>query len=261
MKVAQKALKSCDTSSLIECYEDFERRPMKDLTRVVMEEEDSREEEEMVIRVFFCLQAIVTNTSESTLPADVCSTFCKGDSIVSASRTDVLSQVTELLQGLIDEPCGEALFSFAVQTMATCSPVYGRLQLFAEQAAIAHFICDAALPDMKPKDAFKKSVDSIFTARNIASIEALPTLCRGSGEGLQHVWKLVLATVEVIEEYIPEKDSENNYVSARRCGDRQMSPSSPMVCAEYEVIEEQLTALFQQVPQYADEPCGCGDGA
>ena len=260
MKVAQKALKSCDTASLIECYEDFERRPLKDLAHAVREEdEELRENEELVIRVFFCLQAIVANTSESELPADACAAFCKGTTRPSESHADNLPQVTELLQSLIDEPCGEALFSFAVQTMAACSPVYGRLQLFAEQASIAHFICNAALPDMKPKDAFKKSVDSVFTARNLASIEALPTLCRGSGEGLQHVWKLVLATVEVVEEYIPEKDSENNYVGARGGADAQMSPSSPMVCAEYEVIEEQLAALFQLVPRYADEPRGRGE--
>ena len=74
------------------------------------------------------------------------------------------------------------------------------------------------------------------------------------------MWKLVLATVEVVEEYIPEKDSENNYVGARGGADAQMSPSSPMVCAEYEVIEEQLAALFQLVPRYADEPRGRGEG-
>lgn len=215
MKVAQKALKSCDTASLIECYEDFERRPLKELAHTVREEEEeSREDEELVIRVFFCLQAIVANTSESELPADACAAFCKGTTRPSESHTDNLPQVTELLQSLIDEPCGEALFSFAVQTMAACSPSMAACSCSRSSRHCALHLRRGAA-DMKPKDAFKKSVDSVFTARNLASIEALPTLCRGSGEGLQHVWKLVLATVEVVEEYIPEKDSENNYVGAR----------------------------------------------
>lgn len=68
MKVAQKALKSCDTASLIECYEDFERRPLKELAHTVREEEEeSREDEELVIRVFFCLQASSPTRSESEL--------------------------------------------------------------------------------------------------------------------------------------------------------------------------------------------------
>ena len=84
--------------------------------------------------------------------------------------------------------------------------------LKAEQATIAHFVCTAALPSMKPKDAFKKTVDSIFTSRNLAAIEALVLLCKGTGKGLETCWKLVTATLEVISEYIPSKDNENNYV-------------------------------------------------
>ena len=102
MKVAQKALKSCDTASLIECYEDFERRPLKELAHIVREEEESREDEELVIRVFFCLQAIVANTSESELPADACAAFCKGTTRPCESHADILPQVTELLQSLME---------------------------------------------------------------------------------------------------------------------------------------------------------------
>ena len=130
-------------------------------------------------------------------------------------RIDVLTQVVELLQAMIEEPCGEALYAFAVQTMASCAPIYGRMGLFVDQVRIAHAICASALPELKPRDAFKKSIETVFNARNIAAVEALPTLCKGSGKGLHFVWRLVLATVEVIEEYIPEKDSENNYVGVR----------------------------------------------
>ena len=45
-----------------------------------------------------------------------------------------------------------------------------------------------------------------------------------------------------------------------------MSPSSPRVFAEYEIIEEQRTALLDQVTQYSQEGCRiwsgttCSDG-
>ena len=69
MKVAQKALKSCDTASLIECYEDFERRPLKELAHAVREEEEeSREDEELVIRVFFSRPSSPTRRNPSCPP-------------------------------------------------------------------------------------------------------------------------------------------------------------------------------------------------
>ena len=38
----------------------------------------------------------------------------------------------------------------------------------------------------------------------------------GDGEGMGGVWRLVEATLEVIEEYVPKKDAENNYVGEER---------------------------------------------
>ena len=215
VKIAQKALKDCDMSALIESFEGFEQRRLKDLANAPSETESDEEDahdEEVVARVLFCLQAVVVNTAQCTLSSEQRSAFCKGSRRQLRSHIDVLTQVVELLQAMIEEPCGEALYAFAIQTMASCVPIYGRMGLFVDQVRIAHAICASALPDLKPTDAFKKSIETVFNARNIASVEALPTLCKGSGEGLHFVWRLVLATVEVIEEYIPEKDSENNYV-------------------------------------------------
>ncbi|CBK25543.2 uncharacterized protein [Blastocystis hominis] len=134
--------------------------------------------------------------------------------------------------------------------MATLCPIYGYLGLQAEQARIAFFICKATLPSMKPEEAMKNSPDFVFDSRNLAAIEALSRLTKGNGEGVENVWKLVEATMEVIEEYIPEKDQSNNYVRS--------SPASPRVCAEYEIIEEQTDVLLGQVAQKAVETeMGC----
>ena len=37
--------------------------------------------------------------------------------------------------------------------------------------------------------------------------------------------------------------------------ERQLSPSSPIVCAEFEIIEEQLDGLIDCVSKYEDEAC------
>ena len=50
----------------------------------------------------------------------------------------------------------------------------------------------------------------------MVAVEALPVLVAGNGEGMGGVWRLVEATLEVIEEYVPKKDAENNYVGEER---------------------------------------------
>ena len=56
----------------------------------------------------------------------------------------------------------------------------------------------------------------VFSYKNMAAVEALPVLVAGNGEGMGGVWRLVEATLEVIEEYVPKKDAENNYVGEER---------------------------------------------
>lgn len=110
--------------------------------------------------------------------------------------------------------CGEALFRFALIAQATLTPLYGALELTAEQVRGAYSVCSMALPSLSAQDARKLPADEVFGFKNIAAIEALCVLCAGSGEGVSGVWRLVEATLEVIEEYIPGKDTENNYVRA-----------------------------------------------
>lgn len=69
------------------------------------------------------------------------------------------------------------------------------------------------------------------------------------------VWRLVEATLEVIEEYIPGKDNDNHYVRERRRNHEQMSPSSPIVCAEYEIIDEQTASLMKICEGYSVKGC------
>ena len=125
---------------------------------------------------------------------------------------DTLTEASSLYQQLADRHCGEVIYRCCIQSLASLCPLYGLFGLQAEQAQIAYYVCSASLPSMKPKDAQKKTVDSIFSSKNLAAIEALVVLCKGKGKGLETCWKLVASTVEVINEYIPSKDNENNYV-------------------------------------------------
>lgn len=81
VKIAQKALKDCNMSALIESFEDFEQRRLKDLASTSEAESDEDEDaydEQVVARVLFCLQAVVVNTAQCTLSSEPLSAFCKG---------------------------------------------------------------------------------------------------------------------------------------------------------------------------------------
>lgn len=171
------------------------------------------------------------------------------------STIDILTIANTVYQQLASKHCGETIYKCCLQSLAALCPLYGMYNLKTEQASIAYFVCSAALPSMKPKDAFKKTVDSIFSSRNLAAIEALTALCKGKGKGLETCWRLLIPTLEVISEYIPSKDNENNYVSEQHDYDLQLSPTSPCVCAEFEIIEEQLSGMVGVVCKYEDEAC------
>ena len=47
-------------------------------------------------------------------------------------------------------------------------------------------------------------------------VRMMPNTPAQVGEGMTGVWRLVEATLEVIEEYIPGKDNDNHYVRERR---------------------------------------------
>ena len=112
VKIAQKALKDCDMSALIESFEGFEQRRLKDLASAPSDAESDEEDahnEEVVARVLFCLQAVVVNTAQCTLSSEQCSAFCKGSRCPLPSRVDVLTQVVELLVWrLVLALCAEA---------------------------------------------------------------------------------------------------------------------------------------------------------
>ena len=151
VKIAQKALKDCDMSALIESFEGFEQRRLKDLANAPSETESDEEDahdEDVVARVLFCLQAVVVNTAQCTLSSEQCSAFCKGSRRQLRSHIDVLTQVVELLQAMIEEPCGEALYAFAIQTMASCVPIYGRMGLFVDQVRIARSQAEGRLQEV-----------------------------------------------------------------------------------------------------------------
>ena len=245
-KVFQLAHKESDMSTLIGCFERFEKRAWKDLTtasrsatasdkdkneREEEEEEedgedgeesenDSEEENESFewacVRSLYCLRGFVNACGEafSELPSDLPS---ETRDALKAFGEDRLTAIGSEYQQLAEDQCGEELFNFLLQCMASLCPLYGFLGLQAEQARIAFFICKATLPSMKPEEALKSSADVVFDSRNLAAIEALSRLTKGTGEGLENVWKLVEATLEVIEEYIPEKDADNNYVAGFGC--------------------------------------------
>lgn len=217
-------------STLIGCFEMFGNRFLKDLStdaRVATDsneegdEEATEEENESVewvcMRSLYCLRAFVTACGDalSAFPSDLPS---ETKDALKAFAEDKLTSIGSEYQQLAEDQCGEELFNFLLQCMAMLCPIYGFLGLQAEQARIAFFICKATLPSMKPEEALKSSADIVFDSRNLAAVEALSNLTKGSGEGLENVWKLVEATLEVIEEYIPEKDAGNNYVRSAGSG-------------------------------------------
>lgn len=229
----QLAHKESDMSTLIGCFESFGKRALKDLSPSSRsahdsagnndkddnedEDEDDNDEAEneswewACVRALYCLRAFVSACGEalSAFPADLPS---ETRDALKAFAEDKLVSIGSEYQQLAEDQCGEDLFNFLLQCMATLCPIYGYLGLQAEQARIAFFICKATLPSMKPEEAMKNSPDFVFDSRNLAAIEALSRLTKGNGEGVENVWKLVEATMEVIEEYIPEKDQSNNYV-------------------------------------------------
>ena len=77
-------------------------------------------------------------------------------------------------------------------------------------------ITDAEYVKATVSEAKKRSTTDVFSYKNMAAVEALPVLVAGNGEGMGGVWRLVEATLEVIEEYVPKKDAENNYVGEER---------------------------------------------
>ena len=230
MKVFQLAHKESDMSTLIGCFESFGKRALKDLSTASRgasdsndnqdedEEEDNDNDDEeneswewACIRTLYCLRAFVSTCGEavSSFPSDLPS---ETRDALKAFAEDKLVSIGSEYQQLAEDQCGEDLFNVLLQCMATLCPIYGYLGLQAEQARIAFFICKATLQSMKPEEALKSSADFVFDSRNLAAIEALSRLTKGNGEGVENVWKLVEATLEVIEEYIPEKDQSNNYV-------------------------------------------------
>lgn len=132
-----------------------------------------------------------------------------------ARHAEVLIPAGAALQELAEEQCGESLFRSVLRSLAALCPIYGALQLQAEQAQLAFFICKATLPASKPHEALKASADSVFSPRNLAAIEALCALCGGSGEGLANVWRLVVAALVAVDEYVPQRDGDNHYVAQR----------------------------------------------
>lgn len=143
------------------------------------------------------------------------------------------------------------MFRSVLPAQAALLPLFGALKMVPEQLRGALSICRLALPKVTVSEAKKRNTTDVFSYKNMAAVEALPILVAGSGEGMGAVWKLVEATLEAIEEYVPKKDAENNYVEASWRCDVQLSSSSPCVCAEYEIIEEQTTALVNTCVNYA----------
>ena len=123
-----------------------------------------------------------------------------------------LLPLSETYDQLLKARCGESVFRFVLLSQAALMPLYGALKMRSEQLKNAFSVCQLALPSMSAHEAKKRSADTIFSYKNLAAIEALPAICAGNGEGVAGVWRLVEATMEVVEEYIPGKDAENNYV-------------------------------------------------
>lgn len=115
-------------------------------------------------------------------------------------------------QELLQSPCGEAVFRHVLLAQAALLPLYGALDLTSEQLRNVFSVCQLALPEIPVQEAKKRSAEIVFSYKNLAAIEALSVVCGGNGEGMKGVWELVEATLEIVEEYVPGKDNENNYV-------------------------------------------------
>ena len=231
IKLFEYTEEKSEISSLIPAFETFSVRPFKELKKVETkkkhsedsEEDDEEEDEEEVgenerlcCLAYHCttrlIEACIDQLHHLEDIHEQMASFVKSVHLKSFSFIDTLTTADSLYQSIAEKQCGETIYKCCLHSLASLCPLYGLYDLKAEQAVVVHFVCVNALPSMKPKDAFKKSVDSIFTSRNLAAIEALAMLCKGNGVGLETCWKLVTATLEVIHEYIPSKDNDNNYV-------------------------------------------------
>lgn len=123
-----------------------------------------------------------------------------------------LLPLSETYEQLLKARCGENVFRFVLLSQAALIPLYGALKMNADQLKNAFSLCKLALPSMSVHEVKKRSADTIFSYKNLAAIEALPAICAGNGEGVAGVWRVVEATMEIVEQYIPGKDTENNYV-------------------------------------------------
>lgn len=116
----------------------------------------------------------------------------------------------------MEAKCGEGVFRSVLPAQAALLPLFGALKMVPEQLHGALSICRLALPKVTVSEAKKRSTTDVFSYKNMVAVEALPVLVAGNGEGMGGVWRLVEATLEVIEEYVPKKDAENNYVGEER---------------------------------------------
>ena len=144
MKVFQLAHKESDMSTLIGCFESFGKRALKDLSTASRgasdsndnqdedEEEDNDEENESwewaCIRTLYCLRAFVSACGEavSSFPSDLPS---ETRDALKAFAEDKLVSIGSEYQQLAEDQCGEDLFNFLLQCMATLCPIYGYLGL------------------------------------------------------------------------------------------------------------------------------------
>ena len=117
---------------------------------------------------------------------------------------------------ILEAKCGEGVFRRVLRAQASLLPLFGAQKMVPEQLHGTLSICRLALPEATVSEAKKRSTTDVFSYKNMAAVEALPVLVAGNGEGMGGVWRLVEATLEVIEEYVPKKDAENNYVGEER---------------------------------------------
>ena len=91
----------------------------------------------------------------------------------------------------MEAKCGEGVFRSVLPAQAALLPLFGALKMVPEQLHGALSICRLALPKATVSEAKKRSTTDVFSYKNMAA-------------------------VEVIEEYVPKKDAENNYVGEER---------------------------------------------
>ena len=122
-------------------------------------------------------------------------------------------------QELLQTSCGENVFRHVLLAQAALLPLYGALNLTSDQLYNVFKVCQLTLPEIPAQEAKKRSAETVFSYKNLAAIESLSVVCAGNGEGMSGVWRLIEATLEVIEEYVPGKDHDNNYVRERIMND------------------------------------------